>query len=604
MIANDPLPFDFSATGPAVDLPEVVAPLLPPTAGSPEAPVWLILPALDHPAFTKGHPLEGTHAYTLRESLERGGLNVSDLHIRSLAQKPLPNFRAVDWTRPTQGEVEALEQLMATHNPELVILCGETALHAMTGQTGIDKWRGSFMQTHTGHWALPMFEPVRMFFEHELRFLSVVDARKVPLRRHAFNPPAKDYTTAPTFDEAVDTLLYLRDDCEQFSFDIETWRRHSLYCIGFSDGPNNATCIPFITKHNPGYHYWTEAQERQLWLLLSEVMSNPRSVKIAQNALFDMSFLWDHGRILTQGRVWDTMVNHHLLYPDLKKGLDLLTSVYTLDPYYKEEGKVWKDGTISEQQFFTYNCKDADTTLRCHTAIMAQLAGRKQMPIATQTAELLMHVSFTVALRGLPINRPRMKELGDHEEVHVKALEAKLSQMVPGLNPASSAQMKVYLYGEAGLDKRGAAKLAEGTLKPELMSLLARNLGLPVQKSLKKQKDGTKKPAVTADEKAIENLKQILVNKKYAPRGKRGQENRRHIAFFTLLLAYRERSKLLSTYFRCALSPDGRMRSTLSLAGPMTGRFASRQYYDETGANIQNLTKAAKEYIVPIGAQQ
>jgi DNA polymerase I-like protein with 3'-5' exonuclease and polymerase domains len=505
------------------------------------------------------------------------------------------------------AEVELLEQAVALHNPELLLICGETALQALTPYAKLDKWRGSFISTNTGHQALAMYEPLRLFHDHETKFLTTVDARKLALRHHAANPPTKDYTTNPTFDEAVETLLYLRDDCDLFSLDIETWRRHSLYCIGFSDGPNNATTIPFMSKHTPGYHYWTEDQERQLWLLLSEVMSNPNSVKVAQNALFDMSFLWDHGHIITQGRVWDTMVNHHLLYPDLKKGLDLLTSVYTLDPYYKEEGKsgISDKKGYDETEFFRYNCKDADTTLRCHHAIMAQLRGRNQMPVAQHTADLLMQVSFTLGLRGLPINRPRMAELALDMDAQVAALEKRVPLEHIAIEIASSAQMKAYLYGEAGLSKQALTMQAKGRLNPKLARLLPLSLGLPPQKKLAKKAGSKEKhQTVTADEKALVALKQILLNKKYAPGGKKDTEIKRQIAFLDLVLEYREKSKLTSTYFHCRLSPDGRMRTTLSLAGPFTGRFASKQYYDETGANQQNLTKVAKEYIVPIGAAQ
>jgi hypothetical protein len=67
------------------------------------------------------------------------------------------------------------------------------------------------------------------------------------------------------------------------------------------------------------------------------VLGNENSVKVAQNAIFDIHFLLTRCGIEAKGRVEDTMIGHSVMFPEFPKGLDFLGSLYCGTQAY------WKD---------------------------------------------------------------------------------------------------------------------------------------------------------------------------------------------------------------------------------------------------------------------
>jgi DNA polymerase I-like protein with 3'-5' exonuclease and polymerase domains len=67
------------------------------------------------------------------------------------------------------------------------------------------------------------------------------------------------------------------------------------------------------------------------------VLGNPNSVKVVQNGAFDINFLLTRCGIEVRGPIEDTMIAHHIQYPELQKGLGFLGSIYCGSQAY------WKD---------------------------------------------------------------------------------------------------------------------------------------------------------------------------------------------------------------------------------------------------------------------
>ena len=76
--------------------------------------------------------------------------------------------------------------------------------------------------------------------------------------------------------------------------------------------------------------------EAKLWASLASVLENPNIGKLFQNGIFDIGFLLNECDILTRGRIEDTMIAHHIMYPDLPKSMAFMQSLYTEEPYHKD----------------------------------------------------------------------------------------------------------------------------------------------------------------------------------------------------------------------------------------------------------------------------
>ena len=101
------------------------------------------------------------------------------------------------------------------------------------------------------------------------------------------------------------------------------------------------------------------AQERELLLALQN-MCDSNNI-IAQNGSFDTYHEWLRNGLRI--RIWfDTLLAHHTLYPQLPHSLAFLVSQYTTHPFYKDDGKKWKEGGDIDS-YWIYNCTDAALTL-------------------------------------------------------------------------------------------------------------------------------------------------------------------------------------------------------------------------------------------------
>jgi DNA polymerase I-like protein with 3'-5' exonuclease and polymerase domains len=119
-------------------------------------------------------------------------------------------------------------------------------------------------------------------------------------------------------------------DSTHLAFDIET-TKGQIRNIGFATSRSHAINIPFIVQDRS---YWpTLCGELAAWQFVQMVLDSP-AIKVAQNALYDIQYLWRMGLRIRNYRE-DTMLQHHAIYPEMQKGLGFLGSIYTAHPSWK-----------------------------------------------------------------------------------------------------------------------------------------------------------------------------------------------------------------------------------------------------------------------------
>jgi uracil-DNA glycosylase family 4 len=310
-------------------------------------------------------------------------------------------------------------------------------------------------------------------------------------------------------------------------------------------GSYTSLCIPFISK---GGEVYTLEQETQLLCLIAFVLENPRITKLFQNGSFDCTFLYlRYGIRVTN--IEDTMIAQGLLSPGFPKGLDFITSIYTYQSYYKDEGKMYNrilDG-YEEERWWRYNSLDSLVLLEAFEKQKVDLIRYKLEATYRSHCELIPILVFLQA-NGIAMDveklRARSKEVGEK----LIELEENFVRMtgVPGLNTSSPKQLANYFYVTKGI-------------KP----YTSRTTG-----------------NVTTDEEAL---------KKMSVAG--------HIEA-TVLLTIRKLGKLKSTYLDVTLSDDNRMRCSMNPIGTTTGRLASSKTIFGEGSNMQNQPPEMLRYML------
>lgn len=299
------------------------------------------------------------------------------------------------WASPQLlADKRSLLELIGRVRPKIIIACGSLALWATTGHTEATKWRGSRLQPPAMPCpVLPTLSLSAPVTQPEMAQIILMDFRRA---RKIYDgtqlPRAYRFIIEPTFAESVDCLHELLAKAAsgplRLSGDLETRIGH-IACFGIAWSAVDAICIPMLVigKENP--FYWSEEQEAELLSLFQLLFRHPNILWVGQNYLYDCQYFARHWGFLPD-RVFDTMIGHHAIYSNMRKGLDFLSSMYADDHvYWKDESKDW-DPTIGEKQYWTYNCKDACITWEITDPIIESQKSRANPP----------HCDFQQALRS------------------------------------------------------------------------------------------------------------------------------------------------------------------------------------------------------------
>jgi len=436
-----------------------------------------------------------------------------------------------------------LEEL-DTLETNLVVALGANALWALTGEKAISKFRGSLFMCKLPSGreikVLATYHPAAILrqwdwkaaFEFDL--VRAVEEAKTP----DLVLPEREYHIAPTYEEAMDYCNINSDLTGELSYDIEC-QPGKIMCIAYSRSPNEAICIPTTTE------YWgSTGRLKNILDYLRHAMSPTRIEKVGQNISFDIQYIMRFFTILPTRPWFDTMIAQHACYSEMPKGLAFLTSIYTKEPYYKDELKVWQGKMSDLETLWTYNCKDAAVTLECKHELEKEMADLGVRHTYDYMMGLLEPLLFMM-LRGVRID---VETLAWHQNSYQDSLakrEAHFATVYPGINPHSSAQIRNLVYNTLGLP-------------PVLLK------GKPTANADALEKLAVKHPDVAE------------------------------------VLGIRKDRKMLSTYIDVPVDPvDKRMRFSLNSTGAETGRLSSSGSVFGSGTNLSNWPKKIRDTVVP-----
>jgi len=231
--------------------------------------------------------------------------------------------------------LEKLWSRINTHRPTLIIAVGDLALWALTSESSMMSARG---RIHSGHSAiagfkvLPTYSPAHVMGNWPDRLIVLSDLHKA--RHESTFPeivrPRRLIHLYPTLDDLEDFLneFILPEEFPKLDVDIET-KSTMITCVGFAPTPYRAIVVPFFDESQPDGNYWrTKREEVQAWSWVRRVLRSGKRVG-GQNFQYDMQYLWRQMGIKSPDFTDDTMLMHHALYPEMRKGLGFLASLYT-----------------------------------------------------------------------------------------------------------------------------------------------------------------------------------------------------------------------------------------------------------------------------------
>jgi len=230
--------------------------------------------------------------------------------------------------------VKQLQEELSQTTCNLIVAAGGVAFYALCGMREITKRRGSLYDSTLlpGRKVLAIIHPAKCLYadkgggmwmyRHYIRL--DFERAKREMEFPELRQPDRKYATFPPFATALSFLATVKKYSE-VAYDIEVVNQEVSH-ISFSVDTRFALSIVFISQ---GKHVYTLEEETEIWDKITELLEDANIQKVAQNAAYDNTFLFDRYGIRCTN-TWDTMVGQAMVFPDFLKGLDFQCSIYTL----------------------------------------------------------------------------------------------------------------------------------------------------------------------------------------------------------------------------------------------------------------------------------
>jgi hypothetical protein len=191
----------------------------------------------------------------------------------------------------------------------------------------------------------------RFWLQQDIKKCKHILKHGVPKR-----PIEPNYILAPKANELIRILTEAKN--KEMFVDIESYYPAcDIKCVAFSfDRESSIYSFPFFS------HDYSHAYSDLHLLLRALAISFRDNIVIAHNgANFDfLIFAWKY-RIPIGKRVKDTMVQQHRIFSDVEKSLGHCTSLWTWEPFHKDEGNVGYNTPQQMKQTLEYCGKDVFT---------------------------------------------------------------------------------------------------------------------------------------------------------------------------------------------------------------------------------------------------
>ncbi len=220
----------------------------------------------------------------------------------------------------------------------------------------------------------------------------------------------------------VNQLINRLEKSGMFCFDTETAgldsAENELVGIAFSMQPDEAFYVPFPED---------QEKARMLASRFQKAFADEGIEKTGQNLKFDIGVLKHYG-IEVNGKLFDTMLAHYLLQPDMRHNMDILAETYLdyrpvpIEFLIGKKGKSQKSmRSVSLDKITPYACEDADITLQLRKVFAPMLKEQNLTGLFEEIETPLVKVLADMENYGVRIDK---QALEDYARVLTKGIAA------------------------------------------------------------------------------------------------------------------------------------------------------------------------------------
>ena len=265
--------------------------------------------------------------------------------------------------------------------------------------------------------------------------------------------------------------------CEEVSLDTETTSTDAIEAelVGLS----------FAVKEGEGFFVPVPAERKAAQALVEEfrcIYEDEKIAKVGQNLKYDLMVLAGYG-IELRGPMFDTMIAHYVLQPEMHHGMDYLAEAYL---HYKtipiealigekKAGKPQKNmRDVAPEEVCPYAAEDADVTLRLKNVFRPMLETEGSWELFRDIEMPLMPVLAAMELAGVRLNTEALRQVGEQHTREMHEIEQEIYALAgEEFNIQSPRQVGVLLFEKLRLnDKAKKTKSGQYVTSEEVLERL------------------------------------------------------------------------------------------------------------------------------------
>lgn len=328
-----------------------------------------------------------------------------------------------------------------------------------------------------------MNQPIQGDLFAEIAEDETTDAKKTILE--ALDSQKTNYQLIDNQEKRLEILQILSTK-KIIALDTETTSPDAMNAelvgMSFSYAENQAYYIPVPEKYEEALKVVRE---------FKELLEKEDILKVGQNIKYDMIVLANYD-IEVKGDLFDTMVAHYVLQPELRHNMDYLAEIYLnyktipIEQLIGPKGKNQKNmRELKPEEVYLYACEDADITLKLKNKLEKELKSNNVEELFYKIEMPLVPVLVNIERNGVLLDTESLQQSSAHFTVLMQTLEQEIFELAgEQFNIASPKQVGEILFDKLKIvEKAKKTKTGQYVTSEEVLESL-RNKNLIVEKIL------------------------------------------------------------------------------------------------------------------------
>ena len=214
--------------------------------------------------------------------------------------------------------------------------------------------------------------------------------------------------------------------------------------------------------------------------IFKPLYEDPKILKVGQNLKYDLEVLRNYN-VRLDGPMWDTMIAHYLIQPELRHNMDYMAEVYLhyqtihIDELIGPKGKNQRSmRDLSPTLVYEYACEDADITLQLKNKLEPELKRLECEDLFYNIEMPLMPVLAEMEMNGVCLDTQSLAETSKLFTSRMNEIEQRIYELAgQQFNIASPKQVGEILFDKLKIiDKAKKTKTGQYVTSEEVLQQL------------------------------------------------------------------------------------------------------------------------------------